>query len=109
MHDCLPSSEAEAIPSLEEAKKHPAFKGEWTGDVYKTILHFRSFRNDLFVCVVNIDHGVGIVKRGEPENILNLRVQDIKGFSFSDLEAGKDKLLNLKPKEWFFQWLELDL
>ncbi len=35
MHDCLPSSEAEALPSLEKAMKHPEFKGAWTGKYIK--------------------------------------------------------------------------
>ena len=103
MHDCLPSSEAEAMPSLEEAKKHPEFKGAWTGDVYKTILHLRSFHPDLFVCVINTDHGVGLVMRGQPENMLSLSKEEIASFSFHKLMEGKERLLNLKPKEWFFE------
>lgn len=102
MHDCLPSSEAEAMPSLEEAKKHPEFKGAWTGDVYKTIIHLRATRPDLFVAVVDVDYGVGIVKPGEPENVLDLSLEEIRNLTFKDLVKNKEHLLNLKPGEWFW-------
>jgi len=104
MHDCLPSNEAEAMPSLEEAKKHPGFKGFWTGDVYRTILHLRATRQDLFVAVVDVDHGVGIVKRGKPENMLDFKLEDIRTLGFDDLIKNKEKFLNLKPKDWFFEF-----
>lgn len=106
MHDCLPRNEADAMPTLEEAKKHPDFKNTWTGDVYKTILHLRSLRHDLYVCVIDTDFGIGIIKIGEPESMLALTAQEIANFTFSQLQADKEKLLNLKPKEWFFQWLK---
>ncbi len=105
MHDCLPSSEAEALPSLEKAMKHPEFKGAWTGDVYKTILHVRTFRPDLFVFVINTDHGVGIIKKGQPENLLSLSLEEIQNFTFQQLAENKVNLLNLKPPAWFSQWL----
>lgn len=104
LHDCLPANEAEAMPSLEEAKRHPDFKGFWTGDVYKTILHLRATRQDLFVAVVDVDHGVGIVKRGKPENMLDFKLEDIRTLGFDDLIKNKEKFLNLKPKDWFFEF-----
>jgi len=90
------------MPSLEEAKKPPEFKGAWTGDVYKTIIHLRATRPDLFVAVVDVDHGIGIVKPGEPENVLDLSPEEIRNLTFKDLVKNKEQLLNLKPKEWFW-------
>jgi len=106
MHDCLPDSPATAMPTLEEARKHPDFKGNWTGDVYKTIIHLRATREDLFVAVINTDWGVGIVKRGKPENMLSIQVEDIKKMDFYDLIKNKEILLNLKPPSWFFEFLK---
>jgi len=106
MHDCLPDSPATAMPTLEEARKHPDFKGNWTGDVYKTIIHLRATREDLFVAVINTDWGVGIVKRGKPENMLSIQVEDIKKMDFYDLIKNKEMLLNLKPPSWFFEFLK---
>ena len=101
MHDCLPTNAVEAIPNLEEAKRHPEFKGFWTGDVYKTILHIRATHPELFVAVVNVDWGIGIIKRGDPENMLDLSIEQIKSMTFADFAKDKERLLNLKPSEWF--------
>ena len=105
MHDCLPDSKATAIPTLEEARKHLDFKGAQREDVYKTIIHLRATREDLFVAVINTDWGVGIVKRGKPENMLSIQVEDIKKMDFYDLIKNKEMLLNLKPPSWFFEFL----
>lgn len=106
MHDCLPDSPATAAPTFEEAKKHPDFKGAWTGDVYKTILHLRATSFDLFVAVVNTDWGVGIVKKGQPENKLPLSLESIKAMTFEEFVKDKERLLNLKPVSWFWSLLE---
>ena len=105
MHDCLPDSPATAMPTLEEARKHPDFKGNWTGDVYKTIIHLRATREDLFVAVVNTDWGVGLVKRGVPEDKLSISPENIKKMTYHDFAKEKEKLLNLKPVSWFFEFI----
>ncbi len=96
MHDCLPDSEASAMPSLEEAKKHPEFRGFWTGEVYKTIIHLRAMRNELFVEVIDTDWGVGIIKRGEPESKVEMSLEEIKRMGYRDLKRRYDYYLNLK-------------
>jgi len=106
MHDCLPDSPATAMPTLEEAKKHLDFKGNWTGNVYKTIIHLRATRNDLFVAVVDTDWGVGIVKKGNPEGILSINVEDIQNMSYEEFAKDKEKLLNLEPRNWFYEFIE---
>jgi hypothetical protein len=37
----------------------------WNGTVWKSIYKLRATRPDLFVCTVNTDYGIGIVKRGQ--------------------------------------------
>ena len=106
MHDCLPASEAEAAPDMESAKRMPGFKGDWTGDVYRTILALRSRRPDLFVAVLNTDHGVGIIHPGEPESGLALSEGQIESLDFATLDAGRERLLNLKPARWFEHWVQ---
>jgi len=105
MHDCLPHNFPSSLPSLEEAVKHPDFDGGWSGDVYKTIIYLRTFYKDLFVAVLNCDHGVGIIKRGEPENTLNLTLDEIRNIDFFKLMERKEELLNLKSWDWFINWL----
>jgi len=67
VHDCNPQSAAAAQskrPPAEESRK-------WNGDVWKTIVHLRSQRNDLKVFVLDSDQGLGIISFGQPENGLN--------------------------------------
>jgi|YNPNPStandDraft_1061719.scaffolds.fasta_scaffold75979_1 hypothetical protein len=105
LHDCLPDSPAAAMPSLEEAEQHPDFRGVWTGDVYKTIIHLRTTRPDLFVVVIDTDWGVGIIRKGKPESMLSMNTEDIKNMAFDEFAKNKEKFLNLKPKEWFYDML----
>jgi tetratricopeptide (TPR) repeat protein len=107
MHDCLPSSEAAAAPTPQEAREIRGLAGKggaggaWMGDVYRTILHLRSFSDDLHVCVLDSDCGLGIVRRGSPESMLSLSAEEIGKFGYGDLMRTKQGLLNLKAVDWF--------
>jgi len=59
MHDCNPSTHRlQAIPRQQRA---------WNGTVWKSFIKLRCSRPDLFMCVVDADHGCGIIKRGKQE------------------------------------------
>lgn len=105
VHDCLPANEAEAAPSYEEAKMHKSFNLNWTGDGYKAIAHLRATRNDLFVAVLDCDHGVGLVRRGEPESRLEMTPAEIDALDYHALRLQAGKILNLKRPEWFDKFL----
>lgn len=105
MHDCLPASDAEAAPSMEQARKTVGFQGQWTGDVYKAIIHLRATRSDVFVAVLDCDHGVGLVMKGKPESRLPIDPQVIGHMTFADLRLSLGHWLNLKPASWFSEWL----
>ncbi|MDD5465376.1 MAG: class I SAM-dependent methyltransferase [Candidatus Omnitrophica bacterium] len=100
LHDCNPESESEA--------SHLALQsgGPWCGDVWKTIVHLRSLRSDLRVFVLDCDHGVGVVTRGKPENMLNYTPEDIRLMPYSGLEANRIKLLNLKPENFLEEFIK---
>lgn len=106
MHDCLPASAVEAAPSLEAARAMPGFRNAWTGDVYKAVAHLRATHPDLFVAVIDEDHGVGIVTKGNPEGMLDMTMEQIARLTFANLKASTGQLLNLKPAAWFDTWLE---
>jgi SAM-dependent methyltransferase len=106
MHDCLPATAIEAAPSLEEARAMRGFKQAWTGDVYRAVAHLRAFRPDLFVAVLDADHGIGIVQKGRPESILEEDAEVIRNLSFQALRQATGRWLNLKPAGWFEQNLE---
>ena len=61
LHDCRPLTERRAIPasSFRQAKgiNVPGWDGFWNGDVWKAIVHLRSLRKDLKVCVLDCDRG----------------------------------------------------
>src|SRR5262245_22654143 len=76
LHDCLPTSEEEARPaqSVEEARRlnGPGWNTEWTGDVWKAILRIRARHSALRGCVLECDHGIGLVYRETNESRLSL-------------------------------------
>jgi hypothetical protein len=104
LHDCNPTTEAMAYPavSLEHAASLnlKGWAWDWSGDVWKTIVDLRSSRNDLNIFVLNCDCGLGIVTRGNPENTLNYRKEDIEAMTYHDLEAKREELLNLRPPDF---------
>jgi hypothetical protein len=94
VHDCNPASAAAAAPSLELAGRTDGWAGDWNGDVYKAIVRLRT-RDDLSVAVLDCDHGVGIVLRGDPTSQLRLSQAEIDALEYEDLAADRDRLLGL--------------
>lgn len=60
--DCNPSSLASATYPREEAERLVAYNGRWCGDVYKTIVHLRTLRDDLDVFTLDCLFGVAVVR-----------------------------------------------
>ena len=101
VHDCYPKNEAASLPDMQAAIKHYTFNGAWNGDVYKAILWLRCNRKDLEVYTLNIDHGLGIIKKGKPQSMLKYTDEQIKSLTYQDfLEVGPETILNLKPKDY---------
>lgn len=82
VHDCLPSREIEQIV--------PRISKVWTGDVWKAWVHFRSFEN-LEMYVFDIDHGIGIIKRGK-QSPLHIKSEDL---IWENFDTNKNEWLNL--------------
>ena len=103
-HDCNPASKESADPDVtspEEMKeKYPGKKAEWNGDVYKTIVHIRSFYPEYETVVLDCDYGVGVVWKQKPERKLTYSLDEIKKMTYSDLEKNRTALLNLKEPEY---------
>jgi hypothetical protein len=110
MHDCNPTSEIQASPaaSRDQAADYKLHgnRQAWSGDVWKTIVHLRSVRNDLNVFVLDCDHGVGIVTHGRPENVLAFSAQKIKDLCYDDLVKDREHILNLKPPDYLQKFLD---
>ncbi|MFL5810006.1 MAG: class I SAM-dependent methyltransferase [Flavisolibacter sp.] len=102
MHDCNPQTATAAI-SFEEWKSNK-FQGVWNGDVWKTIVHLRSSREDVNVFVLDCDEGLGVVTFGKPENKLNFTPHQIDAFSYAEFSENRKEWLNLKPASYFFEY-----
>ena len=114
MHDCNPASEAMAVPapSFEAAEKLgvPGWNSQWSGDVWKTIVHLRSCRDDLQVFVLDCDLGVGIVSRRRMQikthvPLLDYSAEGIAKLCYVDLDRQRKMLLNLKHPRYFHAFL----
>jgi len=99
LHDCNPVSKTGTIVPLELAQKESDYTGAWWGDVWKTIINLRSTRDDLNIFVLNEDHGLGMVRKGKPDNSLGYSVNDIDVLKYDDLDADRINMLNLKEFE----------
>ena len=110
MHDCNPPNEAAAFAadSYEHAisLNLPGWTNEWCGDVWKTICYLRSNRNDLKIFVLDSDYGLGIITKGEASTSLDLSEKDIENMTYDEFFQNKNKLLNLKDKSFFNEFLK---
>lgn len=103
MHDCNPLTEAAAYPadSIDHAKiELQEYQGTWNGDVWKAIVHVRSLHPELEVFVLDCDHGIGVVRRGKPQDTLNYSAEQIRQLSYKDLELNRTSFLNLKSPDF---------
>lgn len=104
LHDCNPASAAAAVYALspEDARaRYPGWAaGEWTGDVYKSIIALRATLTDRHVFVYDTDHGVGCIQPGTMERPLTLAPEQIALMDYDDLDADRERLLNLKPPSY---------
>ena len=105
LHDCNPQKKEHAV-SFAEWKTRD-FKNTWNGDVWRTVLHLRSLRNDINVFTLDCDQGLGIITFGKPENPLHYTKEEIEEFSFEDFEANRESWLNLKPVDYFYEYFNL--
>jgi hypothetical protein len=107
MHDCLPTKAIYATPAdqLETARQSPEWDGTWTGDVWKAAVWLRASRDDLRVCVLDCDWGLGLITRGTPESMLAYTDAEIAAMSFDDFRARRTEILNLKEPTYLDQFL----
>lgn len=110
MHDCDPPSAMSADPnrpSVISTRKGDIPKEEriWTGDVFKALVRLRAEHDDLHVFVLDTDFGLGILRKGAPEGMVDLPVGAISELTFDEFLPRRQELLNLKPVTYFDGWL----
>lgn len=106
MHDCNPVQPENAV-TFEQWKSRN-YTGLWNGDVWKSILHLRSYRQDINVFVLDCDHGIGVVTWGKPEHKLDFTKEQIQALTYDDLAQNRADWLNLKQPAYFFKYFGID-
>ncbi len=84
IHDCLPKKIWNQVV--------PRLHGHWNGDVWKAIVHSRTYSNaDTYTCIA--DHGLGIVLKRKNRNQLNLQ-KNFKQLKFSEYYYNHKEFMN---------------
>ncbi len=86
IHDCLPKKIWNQIV--------PRLYGHWNGDVWKAIVHSRSYENaDTYTCIA--DHGIGVIFKRKNRNKLNINKKDFKKLKFEDYYKNHNQYMNV--------------
>jgi len=90
IHDCLPKKIWNQIV--------PRIYGHWNGDVWKAIVHSRTYEHaDTYTCIA--DHGLGIIFNRKNRNRLDLKIKNFKKLKFSEYYKNHNKYMNLVNNE----------
>jgi len=91
-------------PWRERVQRTPRSTGRWTGDCWKAFVRLRAERSDLAMCVVNIDAGCAVIRRGS-QTPLQIR----RPLTWRALARHRREWLNLVTAEQFDAWLRGDM
>lgn len=93
LHDCNPMSEELQYPIEKLDSNQFPFPG-WCGDVWKAYAELRMTRPDLSMYVIDVDFGIGVIKKGS-QKVFPKKIRPDYAF----LEENRQELLNIrKPK-----------
>lgn len=87
-HDMIPKNKAQQVV--------PRSQKSWTGDVWKSWLTLRKSRSDLFMAVVNICTGCGVITQGSQK-----LVETPLRANYENFVANKKEWMNLMEFEEF--------
>ena len=85
VHDCLPKKIWNQIV--------PRIYGHWNGDVWKAIVHTRTY-HDVDTYTLKADHGLGIILKRNNTDILNLNIKNFKNLKFSQYFKRHKEFMN---------------
>ena len=91
MHDCSPLNyRHQQVPRIQRA---------WNGTVWKSFVRLRCTDENLSMCVINTDHGCGIIKRGKQKLYDKAPLKECLEWEY--FKKNKKELLNLiEWNEW---------
>ena len=85
IHDCLPKKIWNQIV--------PRLYGHWNGDVWKAIVHTRTYEN-VDTYTLKADHGLGIVFNRKNTNHVKIKVTNFKNLKFSEYYEKHNEFMN---------------
>ncbi len=97
LHDCNP----ETYFMQREDYYIDGQQQPWNGTVWKVIYNLRATRDDLQVCTVNTDWGVGVIRRGN-SNPIKL---DNPFYEFNQMSKNRRKDLGIIEVHEFEHWI----
>jgi hypothetical protein len=97
LHDVNPLSRDAQTDDYDGAKR-------WNGTVWKAWAKLRATAPDLSMCVVDMDEGCGVIRRGS-QTVWPLPTLDYAALDYSYLRRHRRQLLNLVPAATFFETL----
>ena len=86
VHDCLPRTMAQQAV--------PRYRGSWNGDVWKSIVKFRT-QKDLNIFTCEIDFGIAIITKENNSRILELSMENFKNLKFKDYYYNHQEFMNI--------------
>ena len=76
----------------------PRIYGHWNGDVWKAIVHSRTYHDaDTYTCIA--DHGLGLIFKRKNRNLLEIKNKKFKKLKFSDYYRNHKNFMNLISHE----------
>ena len=85
IHDCLPKKIWNQIV--------PRLYGHWNGDVWKAIVHSRTYSHaDTYTCIA--DHGIGVIFNRKNKNRLIIDKTNFKNLKFADYYNNHNQYMN---------------
>ena len=96
LHDCLPTSlHKQAVPR---------YKNIWNGDVWKSIVYFRTLENvDIVTC--KIDQGISAIRKIKNKDRLDLKIDDFSKLKFKDFYLNHQKYMRIKDYDNFLNYI----
>jgi len=95
----------DALPANVHQQAVPRYKIIWNGDVWKSIVYFRT-RNDCDIVTCKIDHGVSIVRKIPNKDLLNININNFKNLKFEDFYNNYQRYLRVIDYDVIFNYLE---
>ena len=96
LHDCLPTSlHKQAVPR---------YKNIWNGDVWKSIVYYRTLQNiDIVTC--KIDQGISAIRKIKNKDCLDLKINDFSQLKFKDFYLNHQKYMRIKDYDDFLKYI----